>query len=111
MATPSSDVSLIDRLQIREYSRDACLSALRGKKIPHALGHPLHRLCIIRGIRYHAGFGDELRGLLPIFTRALNARQIMSNEIPSLNSQDDIPYCIWHPTIASEETYRILAKQ
>ena len=44
-----------------------------------------------------------------MFTRALNARSIMSNVIPNLDSQNDTPYCIWHPETASDETYRELA--
>ncbi|GAB7350065.1 hypothetical protein MBLNU459_g0734t1 [Dothideomycetes sp. NU459] len=111
MAINSAEASLKDRLLIANFSRKACLAALRGKDIPHALGHPVHRLCVVRGIRYHYGFGDELRGVLPIFTRALNARSIMSNVVPSFQSPDEIPYCIWHPETASEETYRELARR
>lgn len=111
IAGNSIETSLKERLHIKEYSRRACLAALHGEKVPHALGHPLHRLCMIRGIRYHPGFGNELRGVLPVFTRALNARSIMSNAIPDIESSDDVPYCIWHPATASEETYRELARR
>lgn len=101
-----------DRLMIAKFSRKACLAAMEGKEIPLALGQPVHRLCIIRGIRYHRGFGEELRGLLPVFTRALNARNIMSDIIlPNLYASDEIPYCIWHPDTASEETYRKLVER
>lgn len=87
------------------------LLRIRGEKIPHALGQPLHILCIIRGIHYHPGFGRELRGALPIFTRAMNARSIMSNIILDFDSPDEVPYCIWHPVTALEETYRELARR
>ncbi|KAB8356344.1 hypothetical protein FH972_023928 [Carpinus fangiana] len=96
------------RLLLARYSRDACLAALRGEAVPHALGDPVHRLCVIRGIRYHPSFGSELHGVLPVFTRALNARSIMSNVIPDFDSPDAVPYCIWHPQVASEQTYRQL---
>jgi hypothetical protein len=107
----SIQADLKDRLLVAKYSRKACLAALQGREIPDALGDPVHRLCIIRGIRYHHGFGEELREILPIFTRALNARSIMSNVIPPLETRDEVPYCIWHPETASEETYRELARR
>ncbi|KAJ5113556.1 hypothetical protein N7456_002090 [Penicillium angulare] len=68
------------------------------------------RFCIIRGIRYHHGFAQELRGLAPEFTRALNARDIMSGIIPTISSPEEIPYCIWHPDIPDTKTLRALVK-
>lgn len=62
-------------------------------------------------MRYCDGFGEELRGVLPIFTRALNARSIMSNRIPDKMLDDEVPYCIWHPQTASESTYRELFRR
>lgn len=41
----------------------------------------------------------------------LNARSIMSNIIPDMTAHDDMPYCIWHPDVATAETYRKLAAQ
>lgn len=102
------DKSWQQRLLTARYSREVCLAALRGEAVPNALGDPVHRLCLIRGIRYHYPFGAELRGVLPEFTRALNASSIMSDVIPDMNSPDEIPYCIWHPRVASEDTYRQL---
>jgi hypothetical protein len=99
------------RLGDYKYSAAECRAAIHGKRVPYSLGLSLIRLCIIRGIRYHAGFGEELRGVLPAFTRALNARSIMSDRIPDMSSDaeaDDVPYCIWHPQTASEATYREL---
>ncbi len=111
MAHHTSDLSLFQRLRIKQYSRDVCLTALHGESVPYALAHPLHQICTVRGIRYHPGFGDRLYGSLPIFTRALNARKIMSEIIPDLSSPDEVAYCIWHPVTASEETYRRLAQR
>ncbi|KAL3433676.1 hypothetical protein BDV09DRAFT_205219 [Aspergillus tetrazonus] len=45
-----------------------------------------------------------LHGLLPIFTRVLNARDIMSNKIPGMRKSDKFPYCIWYPETATEAT-------
>lgn len=84
------------------------------KKLPHALESPTTRLCIIRGIRYHNGFATELYSQdreYPEFTRALNARSIMSGTIPDMNEPHEFPHCIWHPDIASEATYRELAQR
>ncbi|CAG8894803.1 unnamed protein product [Penicillium egyptiacum] len=57
------------------------------------------RLCMVRGIRTHDGFAQELHGHLPEFTGALNARAIMSNRVPNMRSPDDFPYSFWHPDI------------
>lgn len=91
-----------------------CKLALRGLKVPPNYENDVVKFCITRGIRYHPGFATELRETIPQFRRALNARSILSNEIPTsamMKSSEDIPYCIWHPEIASEETYRELASR
>ncbi|ROV95290.1 hypothetical protein VPNG_08964 [Cytospora leucostoma] len=120
MATPSAAAAaanpsnLTARLRVDKVSHAECLAAIRGQCIPSGLGKRLSQLCVVRGIRYHPGFGLELRGISPTFTRALNARLIMSNHIPEpqmLASEDDVPYCIWHPEVASESTYRELARR
>lgn len=41
----------------------------------------------------------------------MNARAIMSNEIPSMPEARDRPYCIWHPQVAWQDTYRKLWQQ
>ncbi|KAK4503316.1 hypothetical protein PRZ48_006744 [Zasmidium cellare] len=103
---------LANKLKDRRFSYRDCVLAIKGEKIPSALGPLAHRLCLIRGIRYHANFGEELRGLLPEFTRSLNASRIMNDSLPpQMSSEDDMPYCIWHPKTASEETYAKLARQ
>ena len=94
--------------------RRRCSAAIRGEKLPHALASPTTRLCIIRGIHYHPDFATELYSQdkeYPEFTRALNARSIMSGTIPNMNEPHEFPYCIWHPDIASEATYRELAQR
>ena len=35
----------------------------------------------------------------------------MDNVIPNIQSPEEVPYCIWHPAMASEETYRELVRQ
>jgi hypothetical protein len=35
----------------------------------------------------------------------------MSNSIPETMADEEIPYCIWHPEVAAEETYRRLAQK
>ncbi|KUJ20369.1 uncharacterized protein LY89DRAFT_682112 [Mollisia scopiformis] len=100
------------RLSMQKYTVDACRAAIRGEMVPVALGLELSRLCVIRGMRYHTGFAKELHGTLPEFTRALNARAIMSNTIPDMDgSLEETPYCIWHPEVASESTYRCLVQR
>ncbi len=77
-----------ERLSIQEYNAYDCRAAIRGERVPIALGLKLIRLCIIRGIRYHTGFAADLHRALPQFIRALNARMILSDVIPDL---DDAP--------------------
>ncbi|KAL6860700.1 hypothetical protein ACO1O0_004734 [Amphichorda felina] len=112
--------TLAQYLGSEEYHREDVLRALRGEKLPGHLGYPLIKLCIIRGILHSASFAEgeaaPLRGLPehPEFTRALNARAIMSNRIPDMDPTErpeELPYCIWYPTIASEDTYRQLSKK
>jgi hypothetical protein len=106
-----SDHDIKTRLRHSKYDKSACEVAIRGKEIPHALGLSLTRHCIIRGIRYHHGFGEELCGVLLVFTRALNARRIMSDQIPSMGSESEFLYGIWHSQVAAEETYRELVRR
>ncbi|KAF1810659.1 hypothetical protein P152DRAFT_400722, partial [Eremomyces bilateralis CBS 781.70] len=47
-----------------------------------------------------------LRGATPEFTRALNARKIMSSMILTMENPDEQSYCIWHPEVAEQKTYR-----
>ncbi|KAH8429506.1 uncharacterized protein LDX57_007168 [Aspergillus melleus] len=99
------------RLRKEYCSEEECLLAIRGQQLPRGLGFTTTRLCVVRGIRYHPGFATELHGTLPLFTRALNARRIMSNDIPDMENPEDFPYCIWYPEQATEDTYRRLASR
>ncbi|CAK7205468.1 hypothetical protein SEUCBS139899_008243 [Sporothrix eucalyptigena] len=100
---------------------DACTAALRGEPLPTgdlgAVSYTL-QLCILRGIRYHDVYAADLHGdpdhdCVPIaaIRRTHNARDIMSNTVPEMNTVvgSDIPYCIWYPDVAAEETYRAVA--
>ncbi|KAK0657782.1 hypothetical protein B0T16DRAFT_402541 [Cercophora newfieldiana] len=102
------------RLAKQHVDMDSCVAAMRGERVPWAIGNPLMQLCLVRGIRYHAGFGAEVRSATPVLTRAWNARRIMSNDVPAVEDMSDpdhVPYCIWHPDVASESTYRTLARR
>ncbi|KAJ5542853.1 hypothetical protein N7535_005276 [Penicillium sp. DV-2018c] len=105
------DLSWEKRLKVTLYNKDDCNGAIRGQKIPGGLGLKVHRFAVIRGIRHHDGFAHELRGVAPEFTRALNARAIMSGGIPEINDASEIPYCIWYPEPPPQETLRNLVKR
>ncbi|CAG8981775.1 hypothetical protein HYALB_00004717 [Hymenoscyphus albidus] len=109
-----------DRLTNTEFSLEQCKEALRGERIPDSLGTQAARTCVVRGIRHHYAFAkspevirlcEETAVSFPKFSRARNARLIMSNEIPDAMAPSAQPYCIWHPDLASEETYREVAKK
>ena len=96
-----------------------CLAAMRGDFVPSDLGTKTARACVVRGIRSHIEFATSpvvvelcLEGISFIaeFARARNARLIMSNEIPESMPFVAQPYCIWHPSLATEETYRQLSR-
>ncbi|KAG6357403.1 hypothetical protein INS49_013280 [Diaporthe citri] len=100
------------------YSDDICKAALRGEKLPAndpSLMAHVTGLCVLRGIRHHDGFAVELlpgsAEQDPVFARALHARAIMSNKIPDISAAEEFPYCIWYPDVASEGTYRQLARR
>ena len=97
------------RLTTPWYRPEACELALSGTAVPQALGDKVTQACVVRGIRSYDGFALDLHGTSPLFTRALNARAIMSDRIPDMDSHDHVPYCIWYPDVASEATYRELA--
>ena len=96
------------RFSATYHTDEQCERALSGEQIPRALGHKVTQACVIRGMGFHPGYATELRGTLPIFIRALNARQIMSDVIPDMSQPEDFPYCIWYPEVAKENTYREL---
>ncbi|KAM7198698.1 hypothetical protein V8F20_006013 [Naviculisporaceae sp. PSN 640] len=110
---PELDYSdLAARLSKKDITSDGAIAAMKGEKISWALGSPLMKYCLIRGIRHHDGFGEEIRSATPAFSRAWNAQRIMNNSIDDMvmsNPEEQTPYCIWYPTVASESTYRELA--
>lgn len=110
---PMDQLPIQTRLNIKKYTPDSCNDALHGRKVPIGLGYELTRACVIRGIRHHPGFARELHGVSPDLTRALNARDIMSDTIPTMSESDpaEIPYCIWHPNIPSQDTLRALVQR
>lgn len=68
---------------------------------------------LVHGIRHHESFAksSEVTDICKIhdrYARAPNARLIMSNMIPDMASQEVVPYCIWYPDVATEDTYRKL---
>ncbi|KAF6839929.1 hypothetical protein CPLU01_01526 [Colletotrichum plurivorum] len=71
---------------------------------------------LVHGIRHHEKFAlspevTEVCSRDPLFARARNARLIMSNIVPDMETDDTKPYCIWHPDLASEDTYREVARR
>lgn len=89
--TPLDQLPIEARLKIKKYSSDECNAAIHGQQIPVALGYELNRLSVFRGILHYHGFAQELRGVTPEFTRALNARDIMTGIIPTMSEPDEIP--------------------
>jgi hypothetical protein len=94
----------------------ACCAAIRGERVPSDLSTDVMRASLVRGIRLHYAFAtsnrmSELAASDAQFTRARNARLIMSNEVPAVMAPSEQPYCIWYPDFATEETYRSLAQR
>lgn len=102
-----------------EQQLAACRAAIRGEAVPENLVPLRERMSVIRGIRHHLDFANRdtvkricaASGKDAIFTRARNARLIMSDIIPDMENHDVQPYCIWYPDLASEATYRLLASR
>ncbi|GAE00241.1 hypothetical protein AOR_1_482114 [Paecilomyces variotii No. 5] len=114
MAKPNNpDTDLLPigtRLIDDKYDAEDCQAAVQGSRIPKTFDEEAHRLCTIHGIRHHYGFAQELRAVAPEFTRALNARDIMSGVIPTIATPDEVPYCIWYPVVP-KETLRALVQR
>ncbi|KAJ5514787.1 hypothetical protein N7463_004339 [Penicillium fimorum] len=101
-----------------EYDLDQCIAAIKGEKVPSDVTSFWHRRAVIRGIRDSLRFATS-PAIIELcsgggsqaqqFSRARNARLIMSNIIPDMQDPATEPYCIWYPEPASEETYRELA--
>ncbi|KAL2851352.1 hypothetical protein BJX68DRAFT_266263 [Aspergillus pseudodeflectus] len=89
---------------------DDGVAAIQGKSIPPFPMNEVTICCLVRGIRYRDGFAQDLHGnpKVPMVTRSLNARAIMSNRVPAMTAPDHFPYCFWHPDVPQEETLRQL---
>ncbi|KAL9565392.1 hypothetical protein ACKAV7_010481 [Fusarium commune] len=103
---------MLDRLELRQDQE----KAIRGDGVPRLLEDRDSRAALIRGIRlhYHLAMSEPVRRLsssMPQVARARNARRIMSNGIPERMTAEEQPYCIWHPDMATEDTYRSLASK
>lgn len=118
MSSPSSSSSFDDD----EHKILACLAAIEGSKVPSQAQlkkSPTLMKATIHGIRHHDHFARSSYVMAACanhkaLVRARNARLIMSDEIPpnhDMHDPESQPYCIWHPQVASEETYRLLARQ
>ncbi|KAI0805669.1 hypothetical protein GGR55DRAFT_654529 [Xylaria sp. FL0064] len=93
-----------------------CSAATRGEHVPsdRRLRIDFVRASLIRGIRrdYNFAMRDDVKRLASVFpdiARARHARMIMSDKIPDFMGKEELPYCIWHPDFAKEDTYRTLA--
>ncbi|KAL4884308.1 hypothetical protein BJY04DRAFT_215736 [Aspergillus karnatakaensis] len=95
------------------FSTEEYVAAIKGEAVPSRLTGRLSVCSLVRGIRYHDGFAQELYGdpELPMVTRSLNARAIMSNRIPVMTAPEQFPYCFWYPEVPREETLRQLLAQ
>jgi hypothetical protein len=101
-----------------ETLKQYCLGAMRGEFIPPKLHYSNVEASMVHGLRYHEAFAESesVKELCTtssekIFTRARNARLIMSNKIPPMTDDEEKPYCIWHPDVATVDTYRELAQR
>ncbi len=130
---PVADTEMASESEyLNDVERVAACVAMSGEGLVLRLDHPVSRAATIRGIRSHIEYAQspEITALCSSenalrnldFARARNARLIMSNIIPTpeelgLESDDDlddpehtrVPYCIWHPEFATEDTYHALA--
>ncbi|KAF5986190.1 hypothetical protein FCOIX_1678 [Fusarium coicis] len=88
--------------------------AIRGDGVLRLLEDRDGRAALVRDIRlhYHLAMSEPARRLsssMPQVSRARNARRIMSNDIPERMTAEEQPYCICHPDMATEDTYRSIA--
>ncbi|KAF7960471.1 hypothetical protein EAE96_000151 [Botrytis aclada] len=99
-------------------SKQDYIDAMRGEFVPKNLRHEKMIFCIVRGLRYNMAFAESepmkeicAKSTNKIFARARNARLIMSDKIPLMRDDEEKPYCIWHPQVASVDTYRELVQK
>jgi hypothetical protein len=109
----------VDDSQDEEERLAACQAALSGEAVPETLVSRRERISVVRGIRHYLDFAnrDAVKRLCAdsgkdaIFTRARNARLIMSDIVPDMEKHEVQPYCVWYPDLATEDTYRLLASR
>ncbi|PQE10022.1 Alpha-mannosyltransferase protein [Rutstroemia sp. NJR-2017a BVV2] len=101
-----------------ETLKKYCLGAMRGEFIPPKLHYGRVEACMVHGLRHHEAFAESepVKELCTtttekVFTRARNARLIMSNKIPPMTDDEEKPYCIWYPDVATVDAYRELAQR
>ena len=129
-----SDSSETSSSSIIEYNIDEeCDPIIRGDVVPEPKNYKYGltsrnsrdtnaiRRSLIHAIRNHLSYANlpsviELCGDVAdprdsVFAKARHACLIMSNTIPELDASkpDQVPYCIWYPRVATEETYRQVA--
>ncbi|KAF5664955.1 hypothetical protein FHETE_6815 [Fusarium heterosporum] len=90
--------------------------AIRGDAVPRLLDDRDSRAALVRGIRlhYHLAMSESVKRLsysMPQIARARNARRIMSDDVPERMAASELPYCIWYPDLATEDTYRSVASK
>ncbi|KAF5670693.1 hypothetical protein FDENT_11184 [Fusarium denticulatum] len=103
---------MVARLELRQDQE----KAIRSDGVPRLLEDRDSRAALIRGVRlhYHLAMNEPVKRLsssMPLVARARNARRIMSNDIPERMTAEEQPYCIWHPDLATEDTYRSIASR
>ncbi|WYZ39552.1 hypothetical protein EsH8_III_001466 [Colletotrichum jinshuiense] len=114
--SPREMTSFEDFVASEKNKNYQLLAAFNGKLVPDN-PRSVAEHCVIHGIRHHEDFAkspkiDELCSSEKgngVYARARNARLIMSNTIPRMSTAAVKPYCIWHPDVATEDTYRELA--
>ncbi len=85
----------------------------------HTPASDLIRCALVHSIRHKPRYSErpEIKALCcdfedprdAVFVRAHKARLIMSNGVPEILRPEHFPYCIWHPVLATQDTYRELA--
>lgn len=101
-----------------EQSKQIHLAASRGQALPPEKQlHSTYLSAAMYGVRHHEDFA-----MLPEVVAACaknrwlacarNARLIMSNQVPEMPDDPKVrPYCIWYPQVATEDTYREVARR
>ncbi|KAK3196798.1 hypothetical protein K4F52_000142 [Lecanicillium sp. MT-2017a] len=107
--------SMERRLRSRKFIAEDAAAAVHELRLPLHLGRPVVQYAVVCGIRSNFAFATgeaaALSGRKPIFTRAINARLIMSKIIPQMSSSCEMPCCIWYPDLPSADTLLELARR